>query len=125
MEYHLAMEWNDRLRDARDRADRKNTEIAKYCKVADPTVNGWMTGEIKTIAAHNLLPACRLLGVSPFYIIYGEDAPGSVELVPDASVNAMEAIQLLALYAKADDAGRKAIMGAAVAAAGTPKNIRR
>lgn len=119
------MGWNERLKAARDRADRKNTEIAKHCKVSDATVNGWMSGEIKTIAAHNLLPACRLLGVSPFHVIYGEESPGSVELIPDTSVNAAQAIQLLALYAKADEIGRKAIIGAALAAANSAQNNRR
>jgi transcriptional regulator with XRE-family HTH domain len=114
--YALLMEkWNDRLRKARDSAGVSDTDIARTCDVSNPTVNGWMTGKIETIKSHNLLSVCRLLGVSPYYIMFGER--GDTEIIqPSVSqpIATSDVIRLLTEFALSSDEGRMRILDAAV-----------
>lgn len=115
------MKWNDRLRQARDKAGVSNTEIANACKVKPASVTGWMTGDTVNIEAHNLLAACRLLNVSPFWVMLGEDSDkhaGINMLPPSLSVSAWDAVRLISLYAQASEDGKKLIMDAAETSGG-------
>lgn len=118
-EYYFWMKWNDRLKAARDRAKISNTVIARHCGISDASVSDWMSGKTKQISAEHLLSTCKLLGVSPFFVMLGEeDAMTTVGAVAsDTNINATETLRLLSLYAQSDQAGKKSIMGAAVAAA--------
>lgn len=109
------MKWNDRLRQARDKAGISNTEIAKACKVKPASVTGWMSGDTVNIEAQNLLAACKLLGVSPFWVMLGEESDSSsISLLPrNLTINAWDAVRLMMLFAQADEDGRKLIMAAA------------
>lgn len=103
IDYDLRMEkWNDRLRQARDKAGASDTDIAKACNVKPPSVHGWMSGDTVNIEAHNLLKACKLLKVSPFWVMNGEqvEAPNLID----------EVLELISLYGRADEAGKLAIM---------------
>lgn len=93
---------------ARDSVGLSDTDIARALKVSNPTVNGWMTGKTVNIEARHLLPVCKLLGVSPFWIMYEDEAETDVALIPEATtISAMETIRLIALYAQATDDGRR------------------
>ena len=46
-------------------------ELARACKVKPPSVNGWTSGDSKTMEASNLLAAARLCGVSPDWLATG------------------------------------------------------
>lgn len=111
------MKWNDRLRQARDRAGITNTDIAKACKVKPASVTGWMSGDTVNIEAQNLLAACKLLGVSPFWVMLGEDSEqaGMTMLPASLTVGAWDVIRLVSLFAQADEDARKLIMDAAEA----------
>lgn len=112
----IEMKWNDRLKQARDRAGMTNTDIAKACKVKPASVTGWMTGDTVNIEAQNLLAACRLLGVSPFWVMLGDEseAQAGISMLPASlTVAALDIVRLVSLYAQADEDGRKLIMDAA------------
>lgn len=53
--------------------------LAKACKISPPSVNGWVTGETKTIEGKNLMTAADFLGVSPVWLATGRGAmrPGA------------------------------------------------
>lgn len=109
--YDFWMKWNDRLRQARDAANVRNADIARALKVSNPTVNGWMTGDTVNIEARNLLPLCKMLGVSPFWVMFADDEEAEMAILPDtASIPAMDTLRLLALFAQATDDGRRRIM---------------
>lgn len=111
------MKWNDRLKQARDAAGVSDTEIAIACGVKPPSVFGWMSGETKNIEAHNLLAACKLLKVSPIWVIYGEAGPADETFLPESiEVPAFEIIRLISLYAKATMDGKRFIISAAESA---------
>jgi transcriptional regulator with XRE-family HTH domain len=114
-----SMKWNERLKQARDRAGATNTDIAKACKVKPASVTGWMTGETVNIESQNLLSACKLLNVSPFWVMFGEEADesSSLSFLPESSMlPAWDAVKLIALYAQASEDGKHFIMNAAEAA---------
>lgn len=113
------MKWNDRLRQARDQAGVSNTDIAKACKVKPASVTGWMTGDTVNIEAQNLLAACKLLNVSPFWVMLGEDKDkqaGITMLPQNLTINAWKTVRLLTLFAQADEDGQDLVMSAAEAA---------
>lgn len=118
IDYDLDMKWNERLAEARDKAGMSNTDIVKACGVKPSSVTGWMTGKTVNIEAHNLLTACKLLNVSPFWIMSGDESPLGMNIVPESAViPAMDVIRLIALYARATDEGKSVIFNAAKAAA--------
>ncbi|GKS73702.1 helix-turn-helix domain-containing protein [Acidovorax sp. SUPP950] len=45
--------------------------LAKACSVSPPSVNGWVTGESKTIEGSNLISAAAFLGVNPTWLAKG------------------------------------------------------
>jgi transcriptional regulator with XRE-family HTH domain len=113
-DYDFWMKWNDRLRKARDDAGASDTDIARACKVSNPTVHGWMSGKTVNIEAHNLLAACRLLKVSPFWVMSDDNTGVGVSVLPASmEIPAMDAIRLIALYAQATKEGRNVILAAA------------
>lgn len=116
-EYDCGMKWNDRLLKAREDAGRSDTDIARVCKVSNPTVHGWMTGKTVNIEAHNLLAACKLLNVSPFYIMFGEEVPGLDLLTQNLKVDAMDILRLIGWFAQATEDGKNFILDAAMNAA--------
>lgn len=116
-DYDLVMKWNDRLRQARDAAGVSNTDIAKACKVKPASVTGWMTGDTVNIEAQNLLAACKLLNVSPFWVMLGGESGAEVDLLPSTTqVPAFDLVRLITLYAQSSQAGQRFIMNAAESA---------
>jgi transcriptional regulator with XRE-family HTH domain len=111
-DYDLCMKWNDRLLQARDAAGASNTDIAKVCKVSNPSVTDWMNGETKKIDAAYLLAACKFLKVSPFWVMNGEDADVT-QLPASIQVSASDVVNLVTLFAKASDTGKRFILNAA------------
>jgi transcriptional regulator with XRE-family HTH domain len=113
-DYDSMMKWNDRLKTARDDAGLSDTDIVRALKVSNPTVNGWMTGKTINIEARFLLPLCKLLNISPFWVMFGDDAEYDFGQVPASNeINAAKAIHLIACYSQTDDEGRAKILDAA------------
>lgn len=112
-EYDDGMKWNDRLRKARDAAGVKDTQIAEACGVKPPSVHGWMSGDTVSIEARFLLPACKLLQVSPFYIMFGEEVPGIDLIQPGLKIEAMDVLRLIGWFSQADEQGKNYILDAA------------
>jgi len=116
-DYDFWMNWNDRLRKARDAAHVSDADISAACKVKQPSVHAWMTGKTKNIEAHNLLAVCRYLNVSPFWVMMGDDLGAETNMVAQsAKVGAGDVIKLIALFAQATDDGKAFILESAVAA---------
>jgi transcriptional regulator with XRE-family HTH domain len=46
--------------------------LARACNISSPSVSLWLSGETKELEAGNLLNAARYLGVSPFWLQFGE-----------------------------------------------------
>jgi transcriptional regulator with XRE-family HTH domain len=114
IDYDCDMKWNERLRQARDAAGVSNTDIAKACKVKPASVTGWMNGETVNIEAQNLLAACRLLKVSPFWVMMGDETETDITVLPESlQVGALDVIRLVALFAQSTDAGKRFILKAA------------
>jgi transcriptional regulator with XRE-family HTH domain len=112
--YAMGMKWNDRLVISRDRAGVTDTDIARTLKVSNPTVHGWMTGNTKNIEARFLLPLCKFLNVSPFWVIFGEDSDFEFgQLSATEQIKAIDAIRLISAFAHTDDEGRARILGVA------------
>lgn len=114
IDYDLCMKWNDRLREARDKAGLSDTDIARACDVSNPTVYGWMTGKTVNIEAQNLLAACKFIGVSPFLVMLGDDAQQEIAPMMGSTeqISAGDTIRLIAAYAQTNDAGRAMILQA-------------
>jgi transcriptional regulator with XRE-family HTH domain len=114
-DYDHGMKWNDRLRKARDDAGISNTDIAKACRVKPASVTGWLTGDTVNIEAHNLLAACKLLGVSPFWVMFGEADPAQERnrIVHSSMINPEDMLKLLTYFALATENGRTFILDSA------------
>lgn len=67
------MNWNKRLKAARERRGMTKSDFAKAVGVSAPTVTDWESGEIKKIDGENLLRACRVLATDPSWIMFGEE----------------------------------------------------
>ncbi len=120
-DYDLWMKWNDRLLQARNSAGLTDTDIARALDVKNPTVHGWMTGKTINIEARYLLPLSKMLGVSPFWIMFDDSDDADVAILPtSASISAMDTIRLIALFAQTDDEGRQRIIDLANAVKRTP-----
>lgn len=110
-DYDLFMKWNDRLLQARDAVGASNTDIAKACKVSNASVTDWMNGETKKIDANNLLAVCKLLKVSPFWVMGGDDT--EVSLLPASTqIAAADLVKIVTLFARSSDAGKQFILNA-------------
>lgn len=115
-DYDFGMKWNDRLKKACADANVIDTELAKACGVKPSSVHGWMSGDTVGIEARYLLPACKLLKVSPFYIMFGEEVPGIDMLPKQTTVEAMAILRLIQLFAQSTGVGRDFILDAAESA---------
>lgn len=66
------MNWNARLKKAREEAGITKSELARLVSVSPPTVTDWESGAIKKIDGENLLRAADAVGVTPFWLMFGE-----------------------------------------------------
>jgi transcriptional regulator with XRE-family HTH domain len=117
-EYDLRMKWNDRLKQAFEAAAAAKgitqTDLAAACSVKPASVTDWLNGETKSIEAKNLLPACKLLGVSPFWVMFGDGNQYEFAKMSEAEpIEPSDAISLLASLAQSSDEGRKLIVESA------------
>lgn len=74
--------WNMRLAQALDQSEMSKSALAAKIGVSVPTVSAWVGAAgitpAKTIAADNLMKACRILGVTPEWVMFREkDARGT------------------------------------------------
>jgi transcriptional regulator with XRE-family HTH domain len=65
------MNWNKRMKEARENAGITRLSLAKSVGVSPPTVTDWESGEIKKIDGENLLKAAATLNVSAEWIMFG------------------------------------------------------
>lgn len=70
--------WNERLAKAVAESDYRPQQIAKELNVSPPTVAAWIGAAsirpAKNITGENLLQVCRLLEISPEWLMFGEGA---------------------------------------------------
>lgn len=109
------MKWNDRLLQAFERAkeERKitQTDLADYCGIKPASVSGWFSGGTLNIEARYLLPACKFLQVSPFWVMMGDDSDFSFDQIAEANpVNAIDVVHLITAFANSSDEGRRKIL---------------
>ncbi len=69
------MNWNQRLAQARTEKNIKKTDLAKLVGVSPATVTQWEAGTTKELKGENLTTVCRVLGVSPSWLLYGKEDP--------------------------------------------------
>lgn len=92
--------WNDRMAVSRKATGLSKTDFSKMIGVSGATITEWENGNIKTLSAENLLRACKLMNLSPYWVLFGESNGDSsvqivekVECVPKLS----KAVQRIAL----------------------------
>lgn len=61
----------DRLREAMADANINQSELARACRVKQPSVHGWLSGRAKFLRGENLLAAARVLGVNDEWLATG------------------------------------------------------
>jgi phage repressor protein C with HTH and peptisase S24 domain len=81
-------EWKIRLRQAREAKGLNKTAFARLVEVSNPTVTDWEKavedGGIQEIAGHRLAKICSVLGVTPGWILDGQEPmeyPGAMRVV--------------------------------------------
>ena len=63
---------SERLQDAmRGPPLVSSADLARACKVAPPSVNGWLSGKSKTMEAGNLLIAAKICKVNANWLCFG------------------------------------------------------
>lgn len=77
-------EWGERIRDRLQELGMSNAALARAVGIASPSVHAWVSGNSSTITGENLLNAARTLGVSPYWIMFGE-APRAGDLATSQS----------------------------------------
>ena len=76
---------SDRLKEAMKGPPKiTGVALAKACKVAPPSVNGWLSGKSKTIEGSNLIAAAEFLKVNPKWL-----ADGKGPKYPDESITSV------------------------------------
>ncbi len=63
---------NDRLRHALRISGLSQAELARRCRVKQPSVNGWLSGKARFLRGENLLRAATALGVSELWLAEGK-----------------------------------------------------
>jgi DNA-binding Xre family transcriptional regulator len=114
-DYDLGMKWNDRLLIAFEKAEKarqiKKTDLAKACDANPASVTDWFNGKTKNIEARYLLPACKFLDVSPFWVMLGDEVDYDYSSVPDnLQIPAPDLLRIISEYAQTSDEGRKRIL---------------
>lgn len=66
------MSLSERLAIAMDHAGLSQAALARACKVAPPSVNGWLSGKSKFLRGENLLCAAAALGVRQQWLATGD-----------------------------------------------------
>lgn len=68
--------WNARLLRALEQAGMTRSALAQAVGIASPTISAWFGTEsrphLKSIRAEHMFDACRVLGVRPEWVLYGE-----------------------------------------------------
>lgn len=117
-DYDLEMKWNDRLKQAFESAvlDRgiTQTDFAKACGVSSASASDWLSGETKNIEARFLIPACKFLKISPFWVMLGDETDYDFgQIAASEQINAIDVIRLVALFSQTADDGRAKLLAAA------------
>lgn len=68
------MNWNERLRAAREAHGSKKIDVARAANVAPSTVTDWESGETTMIDGEHLISVSMFLGVSASWLITGHGA---------------------------------------------------
>ena len=72
------MKWNDRYKIALNKAGIKAIKMAELIKASPPSLSDWERGITVNPNSDMLLKASKVLGVSPYWIMYGEEDPNKV-----------------------------------------------
>jgi transcriptional regulator with XRE-family HTH domain len=109
-------EWKLRLKEARERAGLNKTEFAKMAKVSNATVTDWEKaaedGGIREISGIRLSQICKVLDVTPDWLLYGTDSSAAKKSEPPDTLSEGEA-ELLLVYRAAVDADKTFLLGVA------------
>lgn len=113
------MNWHTRLTQARTAKNIKKIHFARMVGVSPATITQWETGVTKEIKGENLTRVCRILGISPGWLLHkeGEVEPPKV----DQAISRIDHIQrvdareadLLDIWRSTDEDGKGTIMRAA------------
>ena len=98
------MNWIDRLKDARDKNDMRAIRLAERLGISSSAMTQWENSKTKVPRADLLLKAARILRVSPYWIMFGEDE----EILPE------EIIQIAKAFTKLD-ASQQALISQMIA----------
>jgi transcriptional regulator with XRE-family HTH domain len=65
------MNWHTRLTQARTAKGIGKSAFAKLVGVSAPTITQWENGDTKKIEGSNLVTVCRVLGITPEWLLSG------------------------------------------------------
>jgi transcriptional regulator with XRE-family HTH domain len=109
-------DWKLRLKEARERAGLNKTEFAKLAKVSNATVTDWEKpvedGGIQEISGVRLSQICKVLNVTPDWLLHGTEAPAMKEPIYSDVLSEGEA-ELLLVYRVAVAADKAFLLGVA------------
>lgn len=112
------MEFKDKIKDARLKANKTLEDVGRDCEVSKATVLRWENGEIKDVKRDKISKLAKSLNVSPAYLMdweepikdqYGLDKSKMIEYLSDNQElvevykNIIENENLLLLFDKAKD----------------------
>ncbi|MEG0359691.1 MAG: helix-turn-helix transcriptional regulator [Anaerorhabdus sp.] len=112
------MEFKDKIKDARLKANKTLEDVGRDCEVSKATVLRWENGEIKDVKRDKISKLAKSLNVSPAYLMdweepikdqYGLDKSKMIEYLSDNQElvevykNIVENENLLLLFDKAKD----------------------
>lgn len=69
------MNWNDRIKQMREKNGLKPAVFAKLVGVSGATISDWESGVIKQISGKHLVKAAAALGITPEWIMTGYGSP--------------------------------------------------
>lgn len=102
------MKWNERITIARKRKGLTKTDFWRAIKISSATATNWENGKVLSIKGENLMNACRVLGVSEEWLLYGKE-----KLKVDVSTFTHEMLSILELMRPLDHRGQIKILSAA------------
>ena len=109
-------DWKLRLKTARETAGLNKTEFAKLAKVSNATVTDWEKpaedGGIQEISGIRLSQICRVLNVTPAWLLHGIEAAAIKNLRQSDALTEGEA-EVLFVCSAAADADKAFLLGVA------------
>lgn len=102
------MKWNERITIARERKGLSKTDFWRAMKISSATATNWENGKVVSIKGENLMNACRVLGVSEEWLLYGKE-----NVVVDADTFTPEMLAIIDLMRTLDQRGQIKVLSAA------------